>query len=506
MKYETTLELIVKQTEKYKDKVFAIFPVDNTRITYNDLLNFSLKYSNYFQENGIIKGSRVSILFPKCREFIFCLTGLLNIGAIVNPVDTDMIEEDASRNINRFKTNFIVFSPNLEEFISNLKNHIKDKNTSYIQLEHSKIGNKIQDDLSSSLSKEDKALCIFTSGTTGDPKGVICSHNNILNGASNLKTHNIGENDRLLSLTPLTGINGNIFSIWSPLYTGGSVVYYQEMFRSYRVFELLDKYKITWFNGVPTHYSLMVNIPVEKDEFNLSNLKFMRSASSPLLPSIQKDFEEIYQIPIIETMGITEMTGQITSNPIDKKIRKIGSVGKPVYTKIKIVDEKGKTLKPTFEGDILVSGKGLMVGYFDDEKTTNTAVKDGWLYTGDIGYLDKDGFLFVMGRKKDIIIVGGKNVSMREIEEVIISHNKVEEVVAFGVPDKIIGERIIAYVKPRKNMNIIEDELLDFCEKHLSSYKIPKEIKICQSFPRGGQDKILRSKVKDNYLEENIDE
>jgi len=510
-----TFEALSNLSNKYPDKVFAIFPKNDEEVSYKELFDYSIIYSKFLIDKGIKKDSRVSILLPKSKEFLFSYMSVLNTGAILHVIDHQANIEDAARNIKKFRPNFIIFSPALENFILSLKEKLNKKKennkskTTLIKLADQETIIKKYEKYDfdqkklKEISKKNPAICVFTSGTTGEPKGILSSHENIIFAGSCLQTsHNLTEKDRVLSVTPLSGTNGQIFTIWAPLITGGSVVYYQEMFTPYRALEVMSKYKVTWFNGIPTHYSLIVNFPVDKEKLDLSSLKFMRSASAPLPLSIQERFEEKYNIPIIETMGLSEMTGQVFSNSMIREMRKKGSVGKPINTELKIVNSKGKEVEIKQEGEILVKNPGLMLSYFEDKKTTKKAVKDGWLYTGDLGYKDEDGFVYIKGRKKDIIIVGGKNVSAREVEEVLYQNKKVCEALAFGVPDKLTGEKIVTFIKLNPGSSADENEIKEYCKEYLSEYKHPKIIKFCDNFPRGGQGKTLKVQVKKKFMEE----
>jgi len=506
IKYNNTYELLSHQAKRYKNRIFAIFPKENDQLSYMELYEKSVVFSKYLYFKGVRKGSRVSVIIDKSKDFLIVCTAILNLGAIFHPNDVNMVEDDAIKNFEAFQSEFIICGHEFEEYANFILNKINFKpnffsiNLKYIDKEIKNFNN-FDEKLFSLTSKKDPALCIFTSGTTGDPKGVVSSHENILFGGLCLKTsHNIGEKDRVLSVTPLSGTNGFIFSIWSPLATGGSVVYYQEMFTTYRAFEIMSQHRVTWFNGTPTHYTIMVNMPDDISKINLENLRFMRSASAPLPLSIQERFEKMYGLPIIETMGLSEMTGQVFSNPMNTRLRKKMSVGFPINTDFKIIDETGQKLPPNKKGELLVKNKGLMIGYFNDEESTKKAIKNGWLYTRDIASVDDDGYVFIKGRKKNIIIVGGKNISPREIEEVLYSNKKVAEATVFGVPDDLSGEKVVAFVKPNKNKNLTIKEIRNYCSNNLTDYKCPKVIKFCKSLPKGGQGKILRSKVKKEYL------
>lgn len=346
---------------------------------------------------------------------------------------------------------------------------------------------------------KDPALLLYTSGTTGKPKGVVLSHGNVVaGGAYTIQAHRLTSDDRGLCSLPLYHINAEIVSAVAPLLSGGSVVM-PHRFSVSDFWELISIYQCTWFSVVPTIISYLVAGSSIKDKpYHLEQVRFGRSASSALPSALHKAFEKQFGISIIETMGLTETAAPVFSNPLDPKDRKYGSPGRAVGNRVKIVDRKGRTVAPKIVGEIMVQGDNVMKAYYKAPQATAEAIEpDGWLHTGDMGYLDTDGFVFVTGRLKELIIKGGENIAPREIDEVLYRHAAVLEAAAVGIPDPHYGEDILACVALRPGKTCSESELQAYCLKNLGRFKSPKIIRLLPELPKGPSGKIQRLKLPD---------
>ncbi|MCJ7687558.1 MAG: AMP-binding protein, partial [Desulfobacteraceae bacterium] len=347
--------------------------------------------------------------------------------------------------------------------------------------------------------EKDDALLLYTSGTTGLPKGVILSHKNIVAGGQyTAMAHELTPEDRALCSLPLYHINGEVVTAVTPLVSGGSVVM-PHKFRTSNFWELISEYGCTWFSVVPTIISYLTSATdIEGRNLNLDQLRFGRSASSALPPSLHKEFEEKFKVSIVETMGLTETAAPVFSNPMDPSRRKYGSPGLAVGNRAKIIDAAGKGLPRGTQGEIMIRGDNVMKEYYKaPDKTAEAIDPDGWFHTGDIGYLDQDGFVFVTGRIKELIIKGGENIAPREIDESLYKHPAVLDAAAVGIPDNTYGEEIMACVTVKPGVSVTEEELLNHCLEHLGKFKTPKVIKIMDELPKGPSGKIQRLKLPD---------
>jgi long-chain acyl-CoA synthetase len=310
------------------------------------------------------------------------------------------------------------------------------------------------------------------------------------------RAHRLSPDDRGLCSLPLYHINAEIVSAVAPLFTGGSMVM-PHRFSVSNFWDLISTHRCTWFSVVPTIISYLASKTTIKDKnLHLDQVRFGRSASSALPTALHRSFEKNFGISIIETMGLTETAAPVFSNPLDPKKRKYGSPGQAVGNRVKIVDGTGKEVAPDVVGEIMVKGDNVMKEYYKAPMETSDAFEPGgWLRTGDMGYLDKDGFVFVTGRLKELIIKGGENIAPREIDEALYRHPAVLEAAAVGIPDPHYGEEILACVALRPGKTCSESDMIIHCRKHLGNFKTPKTVEFLPDLPKGPSGKIQRLKL-----------
>jgi len=495
---ESVRSLLQHRAAERSEDVFAIFPADETAITFGDLYLEACRWVSHLRAQGLGEGSRITIIAKKSRELLPAYFGSLLLGVAVHIVDERIDHKDMVRSIGGFEPHLIVFDTFGATRLSELGSNAIPTSALLAADELTKFEPGIVND----VPADAPAICVFTSGSTGDPKGILSSHENLLFAAGCLDVHELSASDRALGLTPISGTNGQVFSIWAPLVTGGSTVLYQGMFSSFLALDWASEHSATWINGTPTYLSLFLANPVDRNDFDLAHLRFYRSASAPLPAPVQDGFEASYQIPIIETMGLSEMTGQVFANPPAVSERRQGSVGQPWRTDLRIVDPDGRDVEVGTVGELEVRSKGLMLGYHRDPETTAKAITDGWLRTGDLGLQDEDGFVFIKGRKKDIAIVGGKNVSLREVDDALYRLEGVQLATSFSVPDQTGGERIVAVLQLQPSASSDIEQLTLALRDDLAPYQRPKEIIVWDALVTGGAGKVLRSRARQEYLQE----
>ncbi|MCC6870073.1 MAG: AMP-binding protein [Burkholderiales bacterium] len=357
---------------------------------------------------------------------------------------------------------------------------------------------------SAGVSPTDLALLMYTSGTTGKPKGVMLTHANLAANAHAISAeHRLGHADRVAAVLPLYHINAFAVTMLAPLAHGGSLAI-APRFSAGRFWAMVAERHCTWINVVPTIISYLLEGEAPP-RAQLSSIRFCRSASAALPPEHHRAFEAKFGIGIIETMGLTETVAPAFSNPIDPARRRIGSVGRPSGCEARIGDEHGTTLPDGEPGEILIRGPQVTPGYFHNPVATAAAFFDGWLRTGDIGRRDADGYFYVTGRMKELIIKGGENIAPREIDEVLLRHPAVADAAAVGMPDRHYGQEILACVIVRdatrtasaRDEEALREELRAFCATHLGAYKTPREIRFVVELPRGPSGKVQRLKLLD---------
>ena len=339
------------------------------------------------------------------------------------------------------------------------------------------------------LTAASPALLIYTSGTTGRPKGVVHSHRSLLSGGANTAAaHRLSAADRALCVLPLYHINGQCVTVMAPLLSGGSVVM-PRRFSTRLFWRWLQVHQCTWFSVVPTIVSHLLH--GEEKPPPLPHLRFGRSASAALSPSTHQEFENRFSVILVETMGLTETAAQILSNPPPPARGKYGSPGVAVGNQVRIIDRQGQPLPPGREGEIAVRGDNLMLGYLHEE----SVFVDGWMLSGDLGRMDQDGYVFVTGRLKELIIKGGENIAPREIDDALYAAAGVVEAAAFGVPCEIYGQQVEAAVVLSSPTANNEAELLAVCRRAVGEFKAPRRIHLRESLPKGPSGKIQRLKL-----------
>jgi long-chain acyl-CoA synthetase len=350
----------------------------------------------------------------------------------------------------------------------------------------------------------DVALLMYTSGTTGLPKGVLLTHRNLLANAARITgEHRLADDDRVLASLPLYHINGLVVTLLTPLFHAGSVVM-TPRFSARTFWRDAAFHGCTWINVVPTIVAYLLNCD-EGCAFDLSALKFCRSASAALPAEHHRAFEARFGIGIIETMGMTETAAPIFSNPYDAARRKVGSIGLPSGAEAKVIDREGRECVPHECGEIVLRGEQVMRGYYKrPEETVAAFTADGWLRTGDLGYRDEEGYFYINGRAKELIIKGGENIAPREIDEALLKHPGVLDAAAVGVPDSAYGQEIVAYIVPRATDGEAQTngcggvdvaDLRAHCLRELGRYKTPKEFRFVAELPRGPSGKVQRLKL-----------
>ena len=346
-------------------------------------------------------------------------------------------------------------------------------------------------------SADTVALLMYTSGTTGVPKGVLLSHANLIAAGNNVTVaHQLTSIDRGLCVLPIYHINGLCVTVMGTLISGSSLVM-PRRFSARHFWEQMLKFSCSWFSAVPTLFAYLLNDETVTD-LNHDRLRFARSASAPLPPEIHRQFEKRFSIPIIETMGLTETGAQILSNPLPPELRKIGSPGIGFGNQIMIANDKQEPVANDIEGEILVRGSNVMLEYLDrPEETAKTITSNGWLRTGDLGRMDNDGFIFVTGRIKELIIKGGENIAPREVDEALLEHDAVLEAAAFARPCKDYGQRVEACVRLKQGRKVEEIDLREFCKRLIGAYKTPDHIYFLDDLPKGPSGKVQRLKLLD---------
>jgi long-chain acyl-CoA synthetase len=344
------------------------------------------------------------------------------------------------------------------------------------------------------LKDDDTAIILYTSGTTGKPKGAMLTHKNLYSNASDVGDYlRMNDQDRVITTLPLFHVFCLTVALNAPLLSGATLLIAPK-FSPKEIFELAKEYEATVFAGVPTMYNFLYQYPESNPE-DFKSLRLCISGGASLPVALLTNFEKKFNVLVSEGYGLSEASPVTCFNPLDRP-RKAGSIGTSIlHVENKIVNELGEELPVGAVGELIVSGPNVMKGYYKMPEETASAIRDGWLYTGDLARMDEDGYFYIVDRKKDLIIVGGFNVYPREVEEVLYNHPDIVEAAVLGVPDLNLGEAVKCYVVS-KNPNTTEEQLLEYCREHLAKYKVPYSIEFLEELPKNTTGKILRRALK----------
>ena len=340
---------------------------------------------------------------------------------------------------------------------------------------------------------EDTALILHTSGTTSRPKMVPLTHRNLCISAANV-TESLGlsADDRCLNIMPLFHIHGLVAAVLASLAVGASVVC-TPGFNALKFYSWLEESKATWYTAVPTmHQAILDRAPRNAAVIEKARLRFVRSSSASLPPQVMRSLEETFGAPVIEAYGMTEAAHQMTSNPLPPRKRKPGAVGLAAGLEVEIMDEDGNLLPRGSIGEVVIRGDNVTAGYVNNEEANATAFTADWFRTGDQGILDEEDYLRLTGRLKEIINRGGEKISPREVDEVLLDHPAVSQVVTFAMPHQRLGEEVAAALVLNPGQTATQSEVRAFARQKLAAFKVPRKLVFLEEIPKGPTGKLQR--------------
>ncbi|MGB5495965.1 MAG: AMP-binding protein [Sedimenticolaceae bacterium] len=500
----TVRHLIDRHAADRPDKPFLLAPETDAVMSYARLREHALDIAAHLDALAVGQGDKVAFLMPNGYWTTALFLGVMYSGRVIVPLNAVSGGSALSYVIEHSDCRLLFVDEVLGErfaaVLGDLPPGVKritmsvDHGPAWPDADAAAVEPPPVDEASD-------AVLIYTSGTTGRPKGVLLTHRNAIAGGGNtVLAHQLTGDDRAMCVLPLYHINAEMVSVMAPLVSGGSVVMPQR-FSTSNFWEAIARCACTWFSVVPTMIAYLLE-HAEREGFDratlggLPQLRFGRSASAPLAPEIHRAFEHRFGVPIIETMGLTETAAQILSNPMPPAAAKYGSPGVAVGNEAKVVDENGNACPAGVAGELMIRGANVMHGYYKNPEATAAALDpDGWLHTGDIALQDEDGFFFITGRIKELIIKGGENIAPREIDEALYEHPAVLEAAGFGMPDSRYGQEVMACVALKPGASCSVEELNRLAEIRLGGFKSPKRIFILDELPKGPSGKIQRLKL-----------
>ncbi|MDE5446602.1 amino acid adenylation domain-containing protein, partial [Bradyrhizobium sp. CSA207] len=447
---------------------------------------------------GIGPADRIAVALPRGADSALALIAVASACACV-PVNPDLTADEQQRYFSELKLSALVTRADMNSASRDVAKMLDLAVIDFVPGPDNDLGGceflgpTIGPANASGVSGgNDDAFILLTSGTAARPKMVPLTHRNVCLSATNAgRVLSLTSRDRLLNVLPLFHAHGLISGLLTALAAGSSVIC-TNGFDASSFFGWMRELQPTWYTAVPTiHRVLLTAAQADPDRVRSSSLRVIRSASSSLAPTILEGLEAMFGVPVLETYGMTEAASQIAANPFE--LRKVGSVGRAAGPEIAIMDEAGRALASGQHGEIVLRGPNMSRGYYNDDAATEAAFRNGWFRTGDLGYLDSDGYLFIVGRIKDVINRGGQKISPLEVEEVLLSHPAVLEAGVFAIPHHKLGENVAAVVVMRPNSEASSDQLRQFVRKRLAAYKVPSLIRSVAALPKGASGKVKRN-------------
>lgn len=523
--------LLFTAQKKFPARIFIRY--ESEEYTYQFITHKINILANNLRYLGMSKGDKVAVILPNIPQFIITYYAVLAVGGIVvamnhrytqteleslfNQSGVDYVfcldsHLDIVNSINRkYKIRAIIFTEISDYQLltrkivnQNIETRLK-KEYQFLELISKNINcNPIENEI---VYPDDPAIFQFSGGTTGEPKAAVGLHRNVVaNAIQFYKWCDLQEDNEevILAAIPLYHVYGMVLGMNMGVAVGAKIVLISDPTDVDYILEQIEENKVTFYPGVPTmYYAINKNKNAKEGKRKLDSIKACISGSFALHPQIKKEFEQLTGGKLIEGYGLSEAPTATHCNPLYGK-NKTGSIGMPlpdVEARIVDLEDSEKILSSGEIGELVVKGPQVMAGYYRLPKETSSAIREGWLFTGDIARMDEDGYFFLIDRKKSLIKVNGLQVWPNEIEKVINSHPKVKGCGIGGIPDKNHGERVVCWIVPEKENRISKQEIIDWCKPELVGYKIPSEIIIVDKIPRTGVGKILRRKLIADYKE-----
>jgi long-chain acyl-CoA synthetase len=502
------LAVMLRESARRAPAKTAVILGDAT-LSYAQLDELSDKLAANLTGAGLAIGDRVGLQLPNIPQFVIAYFGILKAGGVVVPMNVLLkapeiafqLENSGARTLITYG-GFIDEAAKAAEAAAVTSLYVVGETvseTGAAPFEALLAGDPPGPQLAA-RGPADPAVIIYTSGTTGTPKGAVLSHIGLyMNADIPGRLFEFAEEDVAIVALPLFHVFA-LSSIMNTCVLLGGTMTLVPRFDPRAVLQLMQRDRVTVFMGVPTMYIALLQAidAADAGDYDLASLRVAVSGGAPIPAEVIDAFESRFGVPILEGYGLSESSSTATFN-ISVTERKVYSVGKPIWgTSLQIWDEESRPLPPGADhvGEVVLRGMNIMTGYYDNPEATAKAFAGGWFHTGDLGYVDEDGFLFIVDRIKDLIIRGGYNVYPREVEEVLYAHPAVAEAAVIGVPDPKMGEEVRAIVAVKPGQSVTEAELIEFVKERAAAYKYPRAIEFRDSLPKGATGKILKKELR----------
>jgi acyl-CoA synthetase (AMP-forming)/AMP-acid ligase II len=497
----TVGKILAITAKQCPDKVAVI--CDGNSITYGQLNGRVNQVAHGLLARGITSGNRVALLFYNSIELVTLYFALAKMGGVGIPLNCRLSGRELSAVINGSNATQLIMGEEWAATVNRLKPELaRIKDTITVEKDPRSAGefyrlyHREPDAEPDVLVKpEDASFIIYTSGTGMSPRGVVLTHDNhFWNTRNYTSAYQMAEDDVELALTPMFHAS-TLGRIVTYVFNGVTFVTAQR-FDPERAMELIARHRVTSITQSPTMYAALLNL-TPGSSYSGSSLRRLVSGAAPLFPSIRSGLAKRFpRAGIFDLYGLTEASPGVSILTPHDPPDKIASVGKPMkHVTVRIVDDRGREVPAGENGEIICRGPTIMKGYDNDPAATRAVLKGGWLYTGDTGKLDRDGYLYLTGRKKDLIVRGGENIYPAEVEAVLQLHPRILEAAVIGVPDDYWGERVKAFVVLRPGETLREEDVIAFCGLHLAHYKKPRSVAFVTDLPKNAAGKIVKREL-----------
>lgn len=477
----------------------------NRRTTYAQLENRVNQLAGGLQQLGIKPGDRVLLTMGNCPEFVIAYYAVIRMKGVVVPVSPQYTINELGVIIKDCLPAAVITSPELKETLAAINkdagtprwvivNNDKTEEEAFLTFgEVCDKGTGVFPEMK--YSRDDVAVILYTAATAGKPKGAMLTNYNLYSNALTFSQMcRMSPSDRALMTAPVYHAAAQTCIMNNSIVAGSTIVIQEGWQGAEETLKIIQEEKITFFFGPPTMYSFIINCP-NLEKYDTSSLRIALTGAASMPPDLYEEFESKMNLTLTEGYGLTETSPVVTLNFI-KESGKPGSIGKPIPgVEVKIFDYEDREVPQGQVGEIVVRGPNVMKGYYNQDEETKWALRNGWFHTGDLAYFDPDGDLYIVDRKKELIIRGGININPREVEEVLYDHPDIFEVAVVGVPDAVMGEEVLAFVMPREGRKLDEEELKNFCRGKMAGYKIPRYYRFVDNLPKTSSGKLMRKEL-----------
>jgi long-chain acyl-CoA synthetase len=491
------IQMLEERAEASPSRVAISF--GRERISYRKLNALVNQLAWVLIKLGLREGEKVGILLDNCPEFIISYFAILKAGGVVVPLNTFLKEEELAFILNDCSVVLLI----TQERFPNLKDRVSSMRTVLLVGKGEK-GFSLRDLMKGEsttrpegvIEEEATAAILYTSGTTGHPKGVMLTHKNLISNINSCtKAIRVSERDRFLIFLPIFHSFTFTVCVLIPILVGARMIILSSPKPFTRILKAIMFGRVTVFVAIPSVYNILGRIKVPRLFRLINPIKVCVSGAAPLAVETLKGFEERFGIPLLEGYGLTEASPVVCFNPLDGE-RRPGSVGLPIPgVEVKVVDEEERELPKGEVGELIVRGPNVMAGYYNLDEETKKAIRGGWLFTGDMARVDEEGYIYIVDRKKELILFRGMNVYPSEVERVIRSHPCVKEVAVVGKRDPHHGEIPVALIVVEEGKTLSQDEVISLCKERLAYYKVPKSVIFSKELPKTPTGKILKREI-----------